>query len=192
MILFCPKVHSCQDLVVNFKPPHVIHLLAEATEGTGWSKVTVTNNISLTNLKNAKNCLTQWFLESFYAAVLVFWCLKMIRWEFSLHFNVEPNWWVGFSKTQPCMDWTLKYPQKTPKQLCHPQNTAQTTKLFLRHPQDILKQHQTQYIQPYIFKHSRWFSGVSKFEELNKGVVISSFWRNTEMHHFFPPDNFET
>ena len=92
---------------------------------TGWSKVTVTNNISLTNLKNAKNCLTQWFLESFYAAVLVFWCLKMIRWEFSLHFNVEPNWWVVFSKTQPCMDWTLKYPQKTPKQLWHPQNTAQ-------------------------------------------------------------------
>ena len=46
---------------------------------TGWSKATDTNNISLTNLKNAKNGLTQWFLESFYAAVLVFWCLKMTR-----------------------------------------------------------------------------------------------------------------
>ena len=105
MILFCPKVHSCQDLVVNFKPPHVIHLLAEATEGTGWSKVTVTNNISLTNLKNAKNCLTQWFLESFYAAVLVFWCLKMIRWKKMVHFSVAPKWSDNFTLVQLLKFW---------------------------------------------------------------------------------------
>ena len=48
---------------------------------TGWSKATDTNNISLTNLKGAKNGLTQWFLESFYAAVLVFWCFEMTRWK---------------------------------------------------------------------------------------------------------------
>ena len=46
---------------------------------TVWSKASVTNNISLRSLKIAKNGLTKWFLESFYAAVLVFWCLKIIR-----------------------------------------------------------------------------------------------------------------
>ena len=34
---------------------------------------------------------------------------------------------------------TVRKKKKTPKQLCHPLNTTQTTKLFLRHPQDILK-----------------------------------------------------
>ena len=48
-------------------------------DSTVWSKATVTNNISLRSLKIAKKGLTQWFLESFYAAVLVFWCLKIIR-----------------------------------------------------------------------------------------------------------------
>ena len=48
---------------------------------TGWSKATVTNKFSLANLKIPKNGLTQSFLESLYAAVLVFWCLSMVRWK---------------------------------------------------------------------------------------------------------------
>ena len=43
-----------------------------AFDPTGRSKATVTNNISLMNLKIAKNGLTQSFLASLYAAVLVF------------------------------------------------------------------------------------------------------------------------
>ena len=39
---------------------------------TGWSKETVTINFSLANLKITKNGITQSFLESLYAAVLVF------------------------------------------------------------------------------------------------------------------------
>ena len=72
---------------------------------TGWSKVTVTNNISLTNLKNAKNCLTQGVLETFYAVVLVFWCPKMIRWEKMVHFSVAPKWTDNYTLVQLLKFW---------------------------------------------------------------------------------------
>ena len=64
---------------------------------TGWSKAPVTNNISLTNLKNAKNGLTQWFLESIYGAVLVFWCLKITRWKK-----------MASARLKSCIDPTIK------------------------------------------------------------------------------------
>ena len=53
---------------------------------TGRSKATVTNDFSLTNPKNKKSGQTQSFLESLYAAVLVFWCFTIVRWKKSCSF----------------------------------------------------------------------------------------------------------
>ena len=46
---------------------------------TGWSKETVYCNIFQTDLKISKSAITQWFLETLYHLVLVFWCLKHIK-----------------------------------------------------------------------------------------------------------------
>ena len=46
---------------------------------TGWSKETVDCNFSLTDPKFLKSAITQWFLESLYREVLVFWCFKSVR-----------------------------------------------------------------------------------------------------------------
>ena len=46
---------------------------------TGWSLKTVDCNVFLTDPKNSKNAKTQWFLESLYREVLVFWCFKTVR-----------------------------------------------------------------------------------------------------------------
>ena len=76
-ILLC--VRACFNVIAeergnrNLKQKRLTNMLGnnwELPKNTGWSKATVTNNISLMNLRNAKNGLTQWFLESFYAVVL--------------------------------------------------------------------------------------------------------------------------
>ena len=57
---------------------------------TGWSKETVDCNSLLTDPKLSKSVITQWFLESLYREVLVFWCFKSVRYvEFCLfkHFQ---------------------------------------------------------------------------------------------------------
>ena len=46
---------------------------------TGWSKETVDCNSLLTDPKLPKSVITQWFLESLYREVLVFWCFKNAR-----------------------------------------------------------------------------------------------------------------
>ena len=46
---------------------------------TGWSKETVDCKFLLTDPKFPKSVLTQWFLESLYREVLVFWCFKSVR-----------------------------------------------------------------------------------------------------------------
>ena len=89
LILFSVYVTSIRHYMGFMRPINMLHhqIFSNSRVNfyqshfccTGWSIATVTNDISLRNLKNAKNGLTQWFLESFYAAVLVFWCLKMTR-----------------------------------------------------------------------------------------------------------------
>ena len=64
---------------VQFRKCAILHswiLYCIGEPDTGWSKATDTNDISLTNLKDAENGLTQWFLESFYAAFQC--CAKMV------------------------------------------------------------------------------------------------------------------
>ena len=46
---------------------------------TGWSLKTVDFNFFLTDPKNSKSAKTQWFSESLYREVLVFWCFKIVR-----------------------------------------------------------------------------------------------------------------
>ena len=46
---------------------------------TGWSKETVDCNLFLTDPNFLKSAITQWFLESLYREVLVFWCFKSVR-----------------------------------------------------------------------------------------------------------------
>ena len=56
---------------------------------TGWSLKTVNCNFFLTDPKISRSAITQWFLESLYREVLVFWCFKIVRcvnfafWSFS-------------------------------------------------------------------------------------------------------------
>ena len=46
---------------------------------TGWSLKTVDCNVFLTDPKISKSAITQWYLESLYREVLVFWCFKIVR-----------------------------------------------------------------------------------------------------------------
>ena len=53
--------------------------MCDAHSATGWSKETVDCNSLLTDPKLSKSVITQWFLESLYREVLVFWCFKSVR-----------------------------------------------------------------------------------------------------------------
>ena len=46
---------------------------------TGWSKETVDWNFLPTDSKIPKSVITQWFLESIYREVMVFWCFNSVR-----------------------------------------------------------------------------------------------------------------
>ena len=48
---------------------------------TGCSKETVTYHFSLTGPEIKKNGKTRWFLASLHREVLIFWCLKRVRWK---------------------------------------------------------------------------------------------------------------
>ena len=55
---------------------------------TPWSKETVTCNISLTEPKKIKTAQTQWFLETLYWMVLVFWYPRCLRCKLFFRFWV--------------------------------------------------------------------------------------------------------
>ena len=55
------------------------HFCKLKLEYTGWSLKTVDCNFFLTDPKNSKSAKTQWFSESLYREVLVFWCFKIVR-----------------------------------------------------------------------------------------------------------------
>ena len=102
---------------------------------TGRSKATVTNNISLRSLKIAKNGLTQWFLESFYAAVLVFWCLIMIRWNKSFISLFCQNGGLASARLNPaCWTEPSNNPQRLPSSFNIAKYHQNTPRLSLRHP----------------------------------------------------------
>ena len=48
-------------------------------DATVWSKETVDYKFLLTDPKISKSVLTQWFSESLYREVWVFWCFKSVR-----------------------------------------------------------------------------------------------------------------
>ena len=64
---------------------------SEIRGATGWSKATVTHNISLTHLKITKKGITQWFLESLYPAIFIFQCLSMVKWKQTWLFGDVPK-----------------------------------------------------------------------------------------------------
>ena len=61
---------------------------------TGWLRETVNCNLSLMDLKSAKNGLLQWFSSRKFREVLIFWCLKRARWKKLPSFMVVPTWCV--------------------------------------------------------------------------------------------------
>ena len=82
--------------------------------------------------------------------VLIFWCLKRVRWKNILFFRVGSNWWVGSSQTESLMEWV----SNTPKQLWHPKISPISNETPLQTPKN--KKDTTRYQQtmPNVFKHS--------------------------------------
>ena len=91
---------------------------------TGWSKATVTSNFSLASLKITKNGITQPFLESLYATILIFECLSMVRWQNLCLSGLCLNSVFALY----CKDWEPTYPPSTSERL-------QFLWISLRHPQ---------------------------------------------------------
>ena len=100
---------------------------------TGWSKATVTNVFSLANLKTQKSGVTQSFLESWFAAVLVFWCLSMVRWKKLCLLGRCQNGVLA----PYCIDWEPRYPPNTPKRLRFPWIRLRHRQTPFRHSTDI-------------------------------------------------------
>ena len=82
--------------------------------------------------------------------VLIFWCLKRVRWKNILFFRVGSNWWVGSSQTESLMEWV----SNNPKQLWHPKISPISNETPLQTPKN--KKDTTRYQQrmPNVFKHS--------------------------------------
>ena len=91
-------------------------------DATGWSKATVTSNFSLASLKITKNGITQPFLESLYATILIFQCLSMVRWKkFCLSGLCQNSVLAPY-----CKDWE---PTKPPKHISAPLISINTTQI---------------------------------------------------------------
>ena len=103
---------------------------------TGWSKATVTSNFSLASLKITKNGITQPFLESLYATILIFECLSMVRRQKLCLSGLCLN-----SVFAPyCKDWETNIP---PKHIRAPPISINTTQISPRHPQTSPRHPQT-------------------------------------------------
>ena len=107
---------------------------------TGWSKETVDCNFFLTDLKILKSAITQWFLETFYREVLVFWCFKSVRCvEFCFS---ELFQYRAFSA--PYKARTLRYTLRRNETVHTSINSTQIRfEKLLRHPLHISRQHKT-------------------------------------------------
>ena len=107
---------------------------------TGWSLKTVDCNIFLTSPKISKRTKTQYFLESSYREVLVFWCFKTVRcvkicllklFQYRVFATQYKAW---------ALPYTLIRIQTLNKSIS---STQIPLEKLLRHPSDICRQHKT-------------------------------------------------
>ena len=107
---------------------------------TGWSLKTVDCNFLLTDPKISKSAITQWFLESSFREVLVFWCFKTVRcvkicllklFQYRVFATQYKAW---------ALPYTLIRIQTLNKSIS---STQIPLEKLLRHPSDICRQHKT-------------------------------------------------
>ena len=107
---------------------------------TGWSLKTVDCNIFLKSPKISKIAKTQWFLESSYREVLVFWCFKTVR---CVKICLLKLFQYRVFATQ-YKAWALPYTLIRIQTLNKSINSTQIPlEKLLRHPSDICRQHKT-------------------------------------------------
>ena len=91
--------------------------------------------------KIKKNGQTQSFLESLYAAVLVFWCFTIVRWKKVVPFKALPKWCFGSllqGLEAQIPSKHIRAPQTSMITTQIPPNTHQTSQ---RHPPAISREH---------------------------------------------------
>ena len=78
---------------------------------------TVFYNLSLTDLKNQINCITQWFLGSWYLDILIFWCLGIVRWQILVLHGCAKCWHWQESRSREILEekWLTVFPLKLEK-----------------------------------------------------------------------------
>jgi len=116
-------VNSCRcfwQLLDFLNPPNA----------TGWSKETVDCNISLTEPKKSKTAQTQWFLETLYWEVLVFWCPICLRCKLFFRFRVVTKWCYG----SILQGLRTQIPQNTSERLQFPWMPFRYPQIPIRHP----------------------------------------------------------
>ena len=103
---------------------------------------TVFFNLPLTDLTNQTNGITQWFLESWYLDILIFWCLIIVSWKNVFFSGLSMNGIIG-SILQGLSA------QITPKHIWKPQASTNTTQIPSGNHIDTLQ------TSPYNTRHQR-------------------------------------
>ena len=133
-------VGNSDDLLLVSIHNERMMVCSEVWWSTGWSKETVNYDFSLTDLKDTKYGITQYFLESLYSLVLIFGCLKWVRQNKSCLSVLCQNGGFGSSLTWSRRNWAYKYT------LRHPwlaQTSHTITQIHQNTPPDTSRQHQT-------------------------------------------------
>ena len=110
--------------------------------------------------------------------VLIFWCLKRVRWKNILFFRVGSNWWVGSSQTESLMKWV----SNTPEHLWHPKISPRSIETPLQTPK---KQKRHNQIPTDSAKCLQTFSPPLKNAWLSQTGTNLLFWQNSERQEFF-------
>ena len=120
---------------------------------TGWSRETVNCKYTLTDLKDTKYGKSQSFLESLHCLVLIFGCLKWVRWQKYDFSKLCQNGIIALPWFHPRRTDPSDTPYSTTKHLEHlmtslntPKATLDVTFTFPRvhqTPKDTCRQHQT-------------------------------------------------
>ena len=108
--------------------------------GTGWSLKTVDCNFLQTDPKISKSAKTQWFLESSYREVLVFWCFKTVRCVKICLLKLFQYRAFATQYKAWALPYTLIRIQTLNKSIS---STQIPLEKLLRHPSDICRQHKT-------------------------------------------------
>ena len=133
------RIHGCVGFAIGFESRVNIEDKLRRF-GTGWSKETVDCNFLPTDKEILKSSITQWFLESLYREVLVFWCFKNARCvEFCLSEIFQYKTFAASYKA-----WTLICSLEGTQTLNTPINSTQIPfEKLLRHPPYISRHHRT-------------------------------------------------